>query len=90
MPNPANRAPKTAAANRTEPRYCVAPVGSVTQAVHARDALAREGVPATVVRNDPATTRHGCDYAISYPCERERTVRAALRSAGIRWRGSAR
>lgn len=69
---------------------CTAPIGSVTQAMHARDILARNGIPVTVVRNDPATTRHGCAYAISYPCEKERVIRAALRSAGIRWRGGTR
>lgn len=69
---------------------CTVPIGSVTQAMHARDILARNGIPVTVVRNDPAATRHGCAYAISYPCEKERAIRAALRSAGIRWRGGVR
>ena len=68
-------------------RLCVAPIGPITQALYAREILARHGVPVTVVRNDPAATRPGCAYAISYPCERERTVRAALRGAGIRWHG---
>lgn len=66
---------------------CVAPIGSITQALRARDVLAREGIGVTVVRNDPAATRHGCAYAISYPCDRERQIRGALRGAGFRWRG---
>ena len=69
---------------------CIAPVGSITQALHARDVLARNGVSVTVVRNDPAQTRHGCAYAISYPCEQERQIRSILRGAGIRWRGGVR
>ena len=75
---------------RTRRETCIAPVGSITQALHARDVLARDGIAVTVVRNDPAKTRHGCAYAISYSCERERQIRNALRGAGIRWRGGAR
>ena len=35
-------------------RLCVAPIGPITQALYAREILARHGVPVTVVRNDPA------------------------------------
>lgn len=69
---------------------CTLAIGSITQAMHAKEALLRGGVAATVVRNDPATTKSGCAYAISYPCRQEKTVRSLLRGAGIRWRGSAR
>lgn len=69
---------------------CALAIGSVTQAMHAREVLLRGGVAATVVRNNPATTKSGCAYAISYPCRQEKTVRLLLRGAGIRWRGSAR
>ncbi|MBQ3639571.1 MAG: DUF3343 domain-containing protein [Clostridia bacterium] len=69
---------------------CLSPVGSITQALRARDVLAREGIGVTVVRNDPAATRHGCAYAISYPCDRERQIRGILRGAGLRLRGGAK
>ena len=76
--------------DRAWQQTCIAPIGSITQALRARDVLARDGVAVTVVRNDPAATRHGCAYAISYPCERERQIRSTLRGEGIRWRGGAR
>ena len=69
---------------------CIAPVGAITQAMHARDVLARGGIAATVVRNDPAATGSGCAYAVSYPCERERMARRLLRGAGIHPRGGGR
>ena len=72
---------------QTNGSLCLAPVRAITQAMHARDILTRGGITATVVRNDPAATGSGCAYAVSYPCERERTVRRLLRGAGIRPRG---
>ncbi len=77
-------------AKRAKDGVCLSPIGSVTQAMHAKDVLARSGIYVSVVRNDPSQTRHGCAYAISYPCEEERTVRGALRRAGFRWRGGGR
>lgn len=77
-------------AEKTRRTACVAPIGSITQALRARDLLARDGVAVTVVRNDPTATRHGCAYAISYPCDRERQIRSILRGAGFRWRGGTR
>lgn len=75
---------------QTHAAICLSPAGSITQAMHAKEVLLRGGVAVTVVRNDPSATKSGCAYAISYPCERERTVRNLLRAAGIRWRGGSR
>ena len=71
-------------------RACLSPIGSVTQAMHAKEILGQNGISVTVVRNDPSTTKHGCAYAISYPCEQERTIRGILRKAGFRWHGGVR
>lgn len=69
---------------------CLLPIGTVTQAMRAREVLARGGISAIVVRNDPAATGAGCAYAVSYPCEREREARRLLRGAGIRRHGGGR
>ena len=75
---------------QTSGAMCLAPVGSITQAMRAKEVLARGGIAVTVVRNDPATTGSGCAYAVSYLCAQERTVRRLLRGAGIRSRGGGR
>ncbi len=71
-------------------KMCLVPIGAITQAMHAKEVLARGGIVATVVRNDPAATGYGCAYAVSYPCEQEREARRLLRRAGIRSRGGGR
>ena len=72
---------------KTGPAFCSVPVGSITQAMHARELLGRRGIRAEVVRNDPASSRSGCAYAVSCSCSQERTVRSILRSAGFRRNG---
>lgn len=75
---------------QTNGKLCLLPIGAITQAMRAKEVLARGGIPATVVRNDPAATGFGCAYAVSYPCEQDRAVRRLLRGAGIRARGGGR
>lgn len=75
---------------QTSGKLCLSPIGAITQAMRAKEVLARGGIMATVVRNDPAATGYGCAYAVSYPCEQEREVRRLLRRAGIHPRGGGR
>ena len=76
--------------NPTNGGTCLLPVGTVTRAMHAKEVLARGGIAAVVVRNDPAATGSGCAYAVSYACGREREVRRLLRADGIRPYGGKR
>ena len=75
---------------QTNGAYCLWPIGSITQAMHAREVLSRGGVAATVVRNDPAATGSGCAYAVSFPSGKEQIARKLLRGAGFRRRGGGR
>ncbi len=75
---------------QTSGGMCLLSIGAVTPAMRAREVLLRGGIPATVVRNDPAATGSGCAYAVSYPCGQERLARRLLRGAGIRARGGGR
>ncbi len=65
---------------------CLAVMGSMTQAMRAQKVLADAAVRTEVVKADPAHTRRGCAYALSYPCTQENNVRTILSSAGIRVR----
>ena len=65
---------------------CLAVIGSMTQAIRAQRVLANAAVRAEVVKADTGDSRHGCAYALSYPCAQGATVRALLRSNGVRVR----
>ena len=69
---------------KKETKECVAGVGTLTQAMQAQSVLASAAVRVEVVKAD--SRRHGCAYAIQYPCEQEGNVRAILRNANIRLR----
>ena len=65
---------------------CLAVIGSMTQAIRAQRVLANAAVRAEVVKADTGDSRHGCAYALSYPCAQGANVRAILRSSGVRVR----
>lgn len=58
------------------------PIGSMTQAMAATRALASASLPSSV-RKTNGESRRGCSYGVTYPCEKEDTVRSILANAGI-------
>ena len=58
---------------------CLATVGSNTQAMRAKRALAASGISATVRK----TERGGADGGVSYPCLYHASAVSVLRGAGI-------
>ena len=70
-----------------ERKNCLIVIGSLTQTMKAQNALSNAAIFSRVEKADSATARHGCAYALSYPCSQEANVRAVLKNAGIRGRG---
>ena len=66
---------------------CTAIVGSMTQAMRARDALGEAAIRATVVKVSSSATHNGCAYGVEFPCVQQANVRDVLRSASITVRG---
>ena len=66
---------------------CTAVIGSMTQAMRARDALGEAAIRATVVKVSSSATHNGCAYGVEFPCVQQANVRDVLRSAGITVRG---
>ena len=65
---------------------CLAEIGTVTQAMKAQSALTMSAIPSKVIKS--RSSRHGCIYAVSYPCGYENNVRDILGQLGIsinRW-----
>ena len=65
---------------------CLAEIGTVTQAMKAQNALTVSAIPSKVIKS--RSSRHGCIYAVSYPCGIESDVRDILGKIGIsisRW-----
>ena len=65
---------------------CHAVIGSMTQAIRAQRILANAAIRAEVVKADTGESRHGCAYALSYPCAQGANVRTILKSNGVRVR----
>lgn len=65
---------------------CFAVIGSMTQAIRAQRVLASAAIRAEVVKADEGGSRHGCAYALSYPCAQGANVRLVLKSGGVRVR----
>ena len=65
---------------------CMASLGSMTQAMQARGALAGAAIRAEIVETDGNRAKRGCAYAVTFPCDVRENVRRVLKSAGIRVR----
>ena len=61
---------------------CSAAIGSATQAMKARDALAAAAIPSAVIKTE-ASSRRGCIYGVSFSCLQANNVRSVLSGAGI-------
>ncbi len=70
--------------NEYNGRTCVAVIGSMTQAMRAQSLLAASKIFVDVIKADSSETRHGCAYAISYPCLWQGNVKQILEGAKIR------
>ena len=68
---------------RSQTGECTLAVGSVTQAMKARDALATAAIPSTVMKLDTSSLRRGCVYGIAFSCQQENNVRTVLAAARI-------
>ncbi len=68
----------------TKRNVCRCGVSTMTQAMHARELLARAAIRADVIQTDSSGHKRGCAYAVSFPCAQERLARSILREAGIR------
>lgn len=62
---------------------CLATVGSNTQAMRARRALAASGITAAVRKNERGGADGGCAFGVSYPCLYHASAVGVLRDAGI-------
>ena len=65
---------------------CLAEIGTVTQAMKVQNALTISAIPSKVIKS--RSSRHGCIYAVSYPCGYESDVRELIVKNGIsvsRW-----
>ena len=62
---------------------CTAVTGSMTMALKAQKALAKQAIRATAVKVSKSSTRTGCVYGIEFDYALTGTVKAILDSAGI-------
>lgn len=72
-------------------RDCYAELGSMTYAMKAQKALAAAAIPATIIKSESSSSRHGCTYGIRFSCQQENNVRTVLAAARItvkQWNGS--
>ncbi len=66
---------------------CGCLVGSVTQAMRAKNLLAAQGYRTAVVKADSKESGEGCAYALSYSCAQQDDILGALQNAGFAPRG---
>ena len=66
--------------------WCMATLGSMTQAMRAQTVLTNAAVRAEVVKTDSARAKRGCAYAVAFSCQQRENVQRILKSAGIRVR----
>ena len=64
---------------------CLCVVGTFTQAMQIQTILARANIKTEIIKSD-GDGRHGCAYALSYPCQMEEEIRQTLRGSDIRVR----
>lgn len=64
---------------------CVATMKSMTYAIKAKKLLEYAGIGAEIVNLDPALTRRGCAYGVSFPCGRTVDAKRLLRTRGIEY-----
>lgn len=62
---------------------CIISTKNLTTAQTAKRVLAKEGIYSTVVNIDPALTKKGCSYGLSYNCAEYVKVRKLLNAQGI-------
>ncbi len=62
---------------------CTAVTGTMTMALKAQRALAREAIPANTVKVSKSTGNTGCIYGIEFDCSLMGSVRSALTNAGV-------
>ena len=68
----------------TNRKTCFCGVPTVTQAMRARELLARAAIRADVIQANSSGQKRGCAYSVSFPCAQEKIARSILREAGIR------
>ena len=73
---------------KNEPSYrtatvCTAVTGSMTMAMKAQRALAKEAIRATVVKVSKSTSNTGCIYGIEFDISLLGKVRVVLENAGV-------
>ena len=69
--------------NKRRGVLCSLPLGSMTQAIKARRALAGSDITVTVKKLSTGDRGRGCIYGIEYPCEISGNVRAVLVRNGV-------
>lgn len=63
---------------------CIVTIGSNTQAMRAKKALASFGIPASVRKTERGgRNSKGCSFGVSYPCLYQASVATILQNAGI-------
>ena len=62
---------------------CTAVTGSMTMAMKAQRALAREAIRANTVKVSRSTAGNGCIYGVEFDCRLMGNVQATLSNAGI-------
>ena len=72
--------------NYTDDQECVAVIGSMTQAMRAQNVLASAAIRAQIIKADSLQGKHGCVYALSYPCSQAGNVKRILSDAGVKVR----
>ena len=73
---------------KIEPSYrtatvCTAVTGSMTMAMKAQRALAKEAIRATVVKVSRSTDAKGCVYGVEFDCPLLGNVKNSLLNAGV-------
>jgi hypothetical protein len=58
----------------------------MTQVMQAQHALSAAAIRSEIIAADGRHSGNGCSYALAYSCGQEQSVKAVLRSAGIRVR----
>ena len=72
--------------NQTEKNACVAVIGSMTRTMRAQSVLASAAIRAQIIKADSLQGKHGCVYALSYPCSQAGNVKRILSDAGVKVR----
>lgn len=62
---------------------CIVTAKNLTSALKCRDILLRVGIGCEIISVDPAITKRGCSYGVSFSCDKESDVRRQLKKSKV-------